>query len=122
MSNYIILILIHALSDLVFLGNTFSGLKEKKFLYLLVHVVIYMILLLLASLFLLFMPISLALLFVAINAGAHFIIDLVTSTLKTKFWQEEKENAYFITSALDQLLHVSLLLGTFHYFAPMYIG
>jgi hypothetical protein len=120
MGNYIILIMIHALADLVFQGDRLSYLKQKKSLYLIIHVSIYTVFLLITSMYLLKMATQPALIFVAINAAAHLAIDFSTGKLKRLFWKGQREGSYFVTSAIDQLLHVTILLATYYFFTTNY--
>ncbi len=115
MGIYILLIIMHTGTDLVFQGATLSFLKQKKAMYLLVHVAIYTLVLGVFSLFLLNLNVLQAMTFTGINSGSHLIIDYSTGKMKYRFWSAKAEDSYFITSALDQILHVLILLISYYY-------
>lgn len=48
----------------------------------------------------------------ALNGGAHFAIDAVTSRITGRLWREERVHDFFVVIGFDQLLHVGLALGT----------
>lgn len=48
----------------------------------------------------------------ALNGGAHFAIDAVTSRITSRLWQRDRVHDFFVVIGFDQLLHVGLALGT----------
>ena len=43
-----------------------------------------------------------------INVALHFIVDLITSKITSKFWEEKNMRFFFVMIGFDQLIHALL--------------
>lgn len=99
----LLLILTHFVADFVFQSNYTAINKSKDNYVLLYHVIIY-------GLF--FIPISIQYAF--INAVLHFITDYVTSRVTSILYRHEERHWFFVVIGLDQMIHMSSLMFTYH--------
>ena len=53
-----------------------------------------------------------AMLFAAVNAVAHFMIDAVTSRITSRLYAKNRIHDFFVVIGFDQFLHVALLVWT----------
>jgi Protein of unknown function (DUF3307) len=106
--NYAIILLVgHWIGDYLLQGNKIAARKSRSVAWLALHVSLYTLILFSVSL-IIFSGTSL-LLFIAVNAGLHFVTDLLTGKLYNRF--RENPRIFFPILGLDQLIHgVTLLL------------
>lgn len=98
----------HFIGDFLLQSDEMATRKSKDWLYLLLHVEVYMLLLL---------PFiswgaTWALPWVLLNAVAHFGTDAVTSRITTRLYHAGERHWFFVVIGLDQLIHVATLLTT----------
>lgn len=100
----------------VFQGPRLKNHKRTSLTYLLAHVSLYSIALLLLSFLLLeFEPIT-AVYYFAVDFILHGLVDFVTGKTKAKFGGNN-ENVIFSISAVDQIVHIALMMITYIYLA-----
>lgn len=94
----------HWLADFVMQSDKMAKGKSKSNFWLAFHVLVY-------SAFLL--PWGWR--FAAINGIAHFCTDWLSSRATSKLWQKGKVHDFFVIIGLDQAIHLTTLLLTWHY-------
>jgi len=118
MSKLIVLIFIHVLGDSLLLSQKLRKLKIEKISYLFKHVGIYTAVILVLSPLLLGITIVQGLIFSLLNGVLHIIVDYVFTIIKKKYWASKEYKYIIITSGLEHLIHVTLLIVTFLYLFP----
>lgn len=113
-----IILTVHTIFDF-FLQNRWMGENKSKFsilkpaqdcLPLLAHISIY-------TLGLIFIAVTLnfdfgkAYSFVLFNGVAHFLTDLITSKISSKFYKENKLQAFWNTIGIDKFIHLIVLFA-----------
>lgn len=58
-------------------------------------------------------------LWVIVNAIAHFLTDWVTSRASSALYKEEKYHDFFVCIGIDQMVHYLTLFGTFIIFSQL---
>ena len=56
-----------------------------------------------------------AMTWIALNAGAHFVTDYLTSRWTSQLWKEQRMHEFFTIVGLDQLIHYATLLLSAYY-------
>lgn len=112
MSRIIILILMHIFGDFFLQGNKLSKLKALKMPYLLKHVGIYTGIFIILSPIILGLTILQGLVFSLINGFTHLLIDSITGKYKFKYIETD-ESKYITTVAIDQTLHIIILIVSY---------
>jgi hypothetical protein len=102
--------------DHLFQGPRLSVKKRDSFAYLMAHTGLYSITLLPLSFFLLGFDTTTAAMYFGVNFILHALVDFGTGKLKKRYWKKN-ENAYFSVAAIDQLVHIALMILTYVYFA-----
>lgn len=119
MTNLIILMAIHWLSDFVCQTHEMSLKKSKSILWLSYHVVVYTaVTTLLWSIFFGGMIENFSVIvpsIFGITFVTHWITDYFTSKWTSRLWQEKKVHEFFVVIGLDQLIHATTLLITYNY-------
>ncbi|MCF8331660.1 MAG: DUF3307 domain-containing protein [Bacteroidales bacterium] len=110
------IILTQGVGDHLFQGPNLSKMKQDKPVYLLAHTALYSIALIPLSYFFLDFSFKIATWYFGINFILHILVDFGTGKLKKKFWKKN-ESAYFTVAAVDQLIHIVIMLLTYVYFA-----
>jgi hypothetical protein len=101
MSNYdlLLLIWIHFIADFVLQSNWIATNKSSKPLVLALHSAIYMA-----------PMVIFGVIFALVNGALHFLIDFVTSNMTSRYHNQERRHAFFVTIGADQAIHLSLLV------------
>ena len=110
------IVLSQGVGDHLFQGPKLDKMKRDKVSYLLAHTALYSITLIPLSYFLLGFNVKTATLYFAVNIILHLFVDFGTGKLKKKYWKKN-ENAYFTVAAVDQLVHIVIMLLSYVYFA-----
>ena len=111
MFNLIFILFIHWLADFVFQTNKMATNKSKSLKWLSVHVLTYTNITYIG-----FMIITeqVSLFFIVVFFYifiTHWIVDLVTSKINAKLWDNKKVHWFFVSIGFDQWIHfVSLIL------------
>lgn len=100
---YILLIWLHFIADFVTQIRYIADNKSKDKKILLLHCIIYAIP---------FMYFNV--MFGIINGILHFVVDYLSSKATTYFYSKENYYGFFTIIGLDQAIHLTLLLLTFH--------
>ena len=117
MIDKVIFILVaQGIGDHLFQGPKLDKMKRNRLKYLLAHTGLYSIALIPLSYFMLGFETMTATYFFLLNFGLHAIVDFFTGKIKKRYWQKN-ENAYFSVAAIDQLVHITIMLLTYLYFA-----
>lgn len=117
MVRFTLIILIHVFGDYFFQGEKLRRLKALKLPYLLEHILIYCLVLLTFSPYLLHISFKHALLFSLINGLFHFVVDYFTRIYKKIYWHANEEKYNFVVG-LDVVLHLFILMLSFYYLVP----
>ena len=108
------LLTVHFIADFVLQSDWMAQNKSKSNEALSAHVAIYTVCLLIGAI-----PLAFILghhggvmmgLWVAINGGAHFATDYVTSRINSRLWATKQVHNFFVGVGADQLIH-ALTLG-----------
>lgn len=118
MSKLLIIILLHILGDSLLLSKKLRKLKIDNIAFLFKHVGIYTALFLFLSPLLLSLSIAQALIYSLLNGVFHFIVDYLITLVKKKYWTSRQYEYIAFLSIMEQLIHVSILIGTFLYLFP----
>jgi hypothetical protein len=105
--SFIFLLLAHFIGDFVFQSRTIANNKSTNLYWLLTHGLIYMIPLLIVSVFI--FPFTSALLVTAINVITHLFVDNISGKFTSLFYKQQKYYYFFTTLGLDQFIHISIL-------------
>lgn len=111
----IVFLFAHLIGDFWLQTNWAATNKHHNWLALGQHILYYSTTLLVVGTFIPGFSWVPLLLFVAINGGAHFIIDAVTSRMTSRFWPtKEGQNMrnVFHVIGTDQFLHQAILVGS----------
>jgi hypothetical protein len=108
MQNAILILFAHWCGDYALQTSEMATLKASSVKWLTIHVAVYSIPILAVS-FVLFNS-QAALVYMAINAGLHWSVDLITSRVAAKY--RSNQRAYHLIVGFDQFLHAWCLLGT----------
>lgn len=115
MEKVFFILIAQAVGDHIFQGPGLKKRKQTSLAYLLAHTGLYSIALLPLSFFLLGFEPKTALYYFAVNIVLHGLVDLGTGKLKTAYWSKN-ESVYFSIAAIDQIVHIALMLITWVYF------
>ncbi len=118
MSKLIVLILLHVLGDSLLLGKNLRKLKIEKISYLFKHVGIYTAIFLVLTPLLLSLTILQSLTFSLIIGFFHLVVDYSFIQLKKIFWKSGKYQYVALFSAIEHLIHISILIAIFLYMFP----
>lgn len=110
MSGIITLIVLHFFGDYVMQTDWMATKKSSSNKVLLIHVGVYSLPLLFMATFLGF---ELVLVFIAINAVAHFITDWCSSRAAKIFWERNDRHNFFVILGADQTIHLLTLIMSF---------
>jgi hypothetical protein len=99
------IIWLHFFADFMLQSDSVAVNKGKNVFYLMYHCCIYMIPF--GALF--------GIKFALINGLAHFLVDLCSSQLTTKFHKSGNRSAFFNTIGFDQAIHLTILFLTYMY-------
>jgi hypothetical protein len=108
MQNAIVLLLAHWVGDYLLQTNEMATQKATSLKWLTIHVAVYCIPILVAGILLFSM--QQALTYLAINASLHWLTDLVTSRLATRY--RANPRVFHLVVGFDQFFHSACLLGT----------
>ncbi len=115
MISFIVIFIVHFLADFVFQSSKMATGKSKSFKWLCIHVGTYALVSLLTFGFMVYYygdPLF-AFYWWLINVILHFIVDLFTSKITSKFWEEKNMRLFFVMIGFDQLIHNLCLISTF---------
>ncbi|MBL7921052.1 MAG: DUF3307 domain-containing protein [Bacteroidia bacterium] len=115
MITFITILVVHFLADFVFQSSKMATGKSKSLKWLSIHVVTYALVSFITFLFIFtnYGDLSFALSWWLINIALHFVVDLITSKITSKFWEEKNMRLFFVMIGLDQLIHNLCLIITF---------
>lgn len=100
--DIILIFICHFLGDFVLQTRDIATHKSTNNKVLAFHCILYGI----AFLFF-------GLLFAVITGILHFMIDYFTSRLTTKFWKQNRDDLFWLTIGVDQMLHMVILTVTY---------
>lgn len=103
-TDILILVWLHFVADFVLQSDKMAKGKSKDNVILLSHVAVY-------SLPFLYFGIMYAI----VNVFLHFCIDYVTSRATGKLWAKGEVHWFFVVIGLDQALHLTSLILTYHW-------
>jgi hypothetical protein len=117
----VVLLAVHWFADFVLQSDKMAKEKSKSLNVLGTHVIIYMFVLWVVSLFAFGDPgnndyFIAASLFALSNGTLHFLTDYVTSKATSSLFKEERIHEFFVVIGLDQALHLTALFATWVYF------
>src|SRR5687767_13589394 len=107
MQNAIVLLFAHWVGDYLFQSNEMATQKATSLKWLTIHVVVYCIPVFLAGIYLFQM--RHALVYLAINAGLHWITDFVSSRLASRYRSDPR--LFHSIVGFDQFFHGACLLA-----------
>ena len=112
---YIIILILfnHWIFDFFLQTREMANNKSKSNYHLAEHVMIYALGLLLISPILFPMSIVFALIWIAVNAVAHFFTDYVTSRATSALYEQKRYQDFFNVNGIDQMIHYITLFGTY---------
>ena len=100
----VILIWMHFIADFVLQSDKMANSKSSSNKWLLIHVSIYTL------------PFFwFGWQFAVINGVAHFMTDFVTARATSYLWKKEERHWFFVVIGLDQALHMTALMLSYHY-------
>ena len=109
----IIILFVHLIADFVYQSEEMALNKSDSVYYLTLHVLAYSCFLAgLALCFLGTISANILLIWFAVNASSHWIIDFTTSKITKYFYLKENRYGFFTTIGVDQFLHTSILVAT----------
>ena len=100
----IFLIWLHFIADFLLQSEYVVKNKSKNNKTLLLHATVY------SLLFFIISPV-----YAIVNGVLHLMVDYVTSRMTCNLWKQGKISRFFSIVGFDQAVHVTLLLGTYHY-------
>ncbi len=103
---------IHWIADFVLQSGAMAKGKSGSFLVLTWHVSVYATALLVGMACVSSTEPEGIMLFVFVNAVAHWFIDASTSRATSALWAAREVHWFFVVIGFDQLLHVAVLLWT----------
>ena len=103
-SNYILLIWIHYISDFVFQSDKMATSKSYSIKYLFFHCLIYSL-----------PMVTFGWKFALVNGILHFIVDFVTSKLTAYYWKIDRMDNFFLVVGIDQAIHITCLMLSLNY-------
>lgn len=98
----------HFVGDFIMQTDAMAKGKSTSNVVLFHHVTWYIIPLIFVSVVLMIPA-----LWVVINGAAHFAVDYFTSRRSSRLWAEGRVHDFFVTVGFDQLLHYSILFGSY---------
>lgn len=113
----LIILTVHWIADFIAQSDKMALNKSTSIYWLTVHVGVYSLFTLALGVWL-FKIAYVALLFMIINFGAHWITDFFTSRLNAFLWKKQMRHWFFVAIGFDQLLHYTALLLTYQYLQP----
>ncbi len=120
MTTFIIIFVVHFLADFVFQSSKMATGKSKSLKWLSIHVCTYALVSLITFAALAnYGHIWFAFCWWIINVALHFIVDLITSKITSKFWEEKNMRFFFVMIGFDQLIHALCLIITFYQLKEM---
>ncbi len=116
-----VILFIHWLFDFVLQSDAMAKGKSSSNLSLFEHIAVYTggLLIIIAMTCLTFNHQTMAVVWIAFNAVAHFITDWVTSRASSALYKEGKTHDFFVCVGIDQFIHYITLIGTFIYFSKL---
>lgn len=118
MVKIIMLIFMHIIGDSFLLGKKLRQQKIDSVLYLLKHIGIYALVFLILSPIWLDLTVKQSLLFVAIIAVQHLIVDFIFIRIKKHFWDTKVYKFVVVYGALEHVFHLALTIGIYMYIFP----
>ena len=112
----IYILIAQGIGDHLLQGPNLDKWKRDSLAYLLAHVALYSIALVPLSYFLLEFDTITATYYFLVNFLLHIVVDFFTGKLKNRYWKKN-EQAYFSVAAIDQIVHIAIMLLTYVYFA-----
>lgn len=109
--QFMALLAVHWVADFVLQSHWQASNKSKRNDALFLHVMIYMVVLLVASLFI-FGNREIVVRFALINAALHFATDYFTSRASSKLYAKQDWHNFFVVIGFDQLIHQATLGAT----------
>lgn len=118
------LLVLHFIGDFVLQTDDMALNKSTSNLWLLAHVGMYYLTIMggLTAMAMSVLPLlsgenfmalmKTAMIYSAVNAAAHGIIDYVSSRVSSYFFTQGLRHEFFVTIGFDQLLHAAILIGT----------
>ncbi len=108
--HILVILFSHTVADFVLQSDEVAKGKSSDNWILLKHIMIYT-----AAMMPCAVVVSgpLFMLFLSINAAAHFVTDYITSRITSYYWQREERHKFFVTIGFDQFAHAAALLITY---------
>lgn len=104
MFEIILLIWLHFIADFILQTDKMAKNKSKSNKWLTIHIVIYSI------------PFFwFGWLFAILNGIGHWVTDYYTSRYTSYLWAKEKRHWFFVVIGLDQAIHMTTLILTYHF-------
>jgi hypothetical protein len=101
----LLLVWVHTIADFVFQTDKMAINKSSSNRWLTLHVWVYIL-----PFMVLFGPS-----FAAVNFLLHWATDYVSSRMTSKLWKAGKRHAFFVVIGIDQALHMTALILTYHW-------
>ena len=111
-----VLLFTHWLADFVLQTDQMAKGKSTSNKWLSIHILCYSLPFLT---FMLTLGVVKGLIFVAVNAVAHFVTDYFTSRLSSKLWNEGQVHYFFVIIGFDQMIHMMTLIGTYYWISSL---
>ncbi len=108
--HILVILFSHTVADFVLQSDEVAKGKSSNNWTLLKHITIYTAAMLPCAAV---VSGPLFMLFLSINAVAHFITDYITSRITTYYWLREERHKFFVTIGFDQFAHMAALLITY---------
>lgn len=113
MITFITIFVVHFLADFVFQSSKMATGKSKSLKWLSIHVGTYALVSLISFLCLAMYGYYLfAFCWWIINVVLHFIVDLITSKITSKYWEAKNMRMFFVMIGFDQLIHSLCMIIT----------
>ncbi len=111
LNAFLCLLTVHWVADFIFQSDWLAKNKSKSLSALTTHVLVYTAILAIAvhSLFGTTVALNVILLYIGLNAVAHFATDYVTSRMSSKLYAAGQNHEFFVVVGFDQLLHTCTL-------------
>lgn len=104
LSDIIMLLSIHFVSDFLLQSDSMAKNKSSCNKALGLHVLVYSVPFLIVGPF-----------FAILNGIAHFITDYFTSRVSKKLWEKQEVHWFFAVIGFDQLIHYVTMFSLFYY-------